>query len=67
MEEIPKAQRYATRPTLDEIFGMARQDKGSIEKAICKAHMEYGYRLREIGYHVGVHYSTISRVVKRMG
>lgn len=67
IEEIPKAQRYATRPTLDEIFGRARQDKGSIEKAICKAHMEYCYRLREIGNHIGVHYSTISRVVKRMG
>ena len=29
------------------------------------AHAEYGYSLKEIGDHLGVHYATVSKMVKR--
>jgi REP element-mobilizing transposase RayT len=66
IKEIPKAQRYATRPLLDEIFKKAEQDKASIDRAIYNAYTAYGYRLKEIGDHLYVHYSTVSRAIKRM-
>ena len=66
IKEIPKAQRYATRPSLDEIFKKAEQDKASIDRAIYNAYTAYGYRLKEIGDHLDVHYSTVSRAIKRM-
>mgnify|MGYP001562315162 CR=1 FL=1 len=66
IKEIPKAQRYATRPSLDEIFKKAEQDKASIDRVIYNAHTAYGYRLKEIGDYLGVHYSTVSRAIKRM-
>jgi len=32
---------------------------------IYKAHAEYGYSLNDIGDHLGVHYATVSKMVKR--
>jgi len=31
-----------------------------------EAHVRYGYTLKDIAEHVGVHYTTISRHVKRI-
>jgi REP element-mobilizing transposase RayT len=59
LKEVPRAQLRAAKPSLEQIFGR----KG--EKAIGVAY-EQGYRLNEIAAHLGVHYATVSRRLKRI-
>jgi putative transposase len=59
IKEIPRAQLRAGKPSLEKIFGR----RG--EKAIAEAY-EQGYRLNEIAAHLGVHYATVSRRLKRI-
>ncbi|WP_432821165.1 helix-turn-helix domain-containing protein [Trichloromonas sp.] len=35
------------------------------EKAAFQAHIEWGYSLKDIAAALGVHYSTVSRMVRR--
>jgi len=58
LKEIPRAQWRAAKPSLQRIF--ARKGK----KAIAEAY-EHGYRLNEIAAHLGVHYATVRRRLKR--
>ena len=67
IKEIPKTQRYVTRPSLRELFKEERiRDKGSRDKAVYKAHSHHGYTLREIAEYLGVHYATVSRALRRI-
>jgi len=59
IKEIPRAQLRAAKPSLEQIF----ERRG--EKAIGEAY-EQGYRLNEIAAHLGVHYATVSRRLKRI-
>ncbi len=58
--EIPRSQRYVDRPSLRELF----RDKRKRNIRIAEAVYEYGYRQREVADHLGIHYSTISRLLK---
>ena len=60
IREIPRAQLKAVKPTLERIFA-----KGE-ETGIARAYREHGYRLHEIAAHLGVHYATVSRRLKRI-
>ncbi len=64
-EEIPRKQRLIGRPTLDDLFPSGkkfpRQERNQL---ICKAHLEYGYRLKEIAHATGLHYTSISKIIK---
>ena len=60
LHEIPKMQRLAQRPTLNEVISA----EADIE-AIHHAYRDYGYTQREIARHLGVHYATISRWIRR--
>ncbi len=65
VSEIPRSQRYAHRPSLDVLFGeVPLMDRRGRRKAILKAVEQYGYRQSEIAAHLGLHYSTISRIAK---
>ncbi len=67
LKEIPRIQRYATRPKLEELFGdWEAGGKASRDKVIYKAYVECGYTLSEIAAYLGVHYSTVSRAVSRV-
>ncbi|MEN8135642.1 MAG: transposase [Thermodesulfobacteriota bacterium] len=63
--EIPKEQRYPGRPPLPDLFGTIN-DKQDRNKKIAIAHLEHGYTLIEISVALGIHYTTVSKVVKRL-
>jgi REP element-mobilizing transposase RayT len=63
--EIPRLQRTAGRPPLEVLFPAGKQIKKSERNStILKAHVEYGYTLKEIAEHLEIHYTTASKVIK---
>ncbi len=63
--EIPRSQRYAHRPPLRLLFSEGPDiNPQKRRKAVIKAIEQYGYRQAEIAGHIGLHYSTISRIAK---
>ena len=66
LKEITRIDRYALRPSLENIFiniqGKSKQERNEL---IRKAHLDCGYTLTEIGKHVGLHYTTISNIIKK--
>ncbi|MEO8628518.1 MAG: transposase [Betaproteobacteria bacterium] len=63
-KKIPKRQRLANRPPLKRILtSLALKDRSTRNVAIRVAHVQHGYRLTDIGDALGLHYSTISRIV----
>src|SRR4030042_3712775 len=64
LQEVPKVQRFAHRPELKTVLSLkSRGDKEERNKAIRGAHFNYGYPLIEIGRHLGLHYTTISKII----
>jgi REP element-mobilizing transposase RayT len=65
IKEIPRQQRYAGRLKLKEIF--KRKSSGGKKgrnQGIYDAHINYGYTLKEIADYLGIHYTTVSKVIK---
>jgi putative transposase len=60
LKEIPRAQLKAIKPTLEQIF------TNDEETGIAHAYREHGYWLHEIATHLGVHYATVSRKLKKI-
>ena len=58
--EIPRVQRLAVRSSLDDIFNDHSEDEG-----ILIAYRDNGYTMKEIAEHLGVHYATISRKLRK--
>jgi REP element-mobilizing transposase RayT len=61
--EIPKSQRYVTRPSLGEIFKDAEGGKQRRDAGIAEAVARWGYSERGVANHLGLHYSTVSRLI----
>ncbi len=65
--EIPKKQRFLNRPTLETIFKSPKPlSKANRNKLIQKAYLDHGYTQSDISKHLGLHYSTISRLINRI-
>ena len=63
--EFPKQQRLHNRPQLSELFGSLEElSKSKRNEMIRTAVIEYGYPQIELSKHLGLHYSTISRLLK---
>jgi putative transposase len=62
--EIPRNQRLAARPSLENLFADVA-DKRSRDERICQAIRKYEYLLREVAAYTGLHYSTISVIAQR--
>ncbi len=62
IKEIPRHQRYIGRPSLSDIF---KQEKTKDERnrSIWTAHLKFGYTLKEIADCLGIHYTTVSKVL----
>lgn len=61
IREIPRRQSQAHRPGLKELFS----GQQILDPVILEAYRRYGYRMSEIAEYLGVHYSTVSRRLKR--
>lgn len=61
LRDIPRRQTQAARPSLTALF----QRRGDEAQLIAVAYRRYGYRLREIAEHLGVHEVTVSRRLKQ--
>jgi len=60
LREIPRKQRLINRPPLEKVL-----TEEPASHAIAIAYREYGYKLKEIADCLGVHYSTVSRRLRR--
>lgn len=65
-EEFIRSHRRAVKLSLDELFVPGVMgDKKARDAAIRRAYEDLGYKLREIGDHLGMHYASISRIARR--
>ena len=63
--EIPKSQRFISRPPLEDLFALKQPDsKPQRNLAIQDAYFTHGYTQLELSKFLGLHYSTISRLLK---
>src|SRR3990172_143231 len=62
IKEIPRHQRYMGRPSLADIFKQEKT-KGERNRKIWAAHLKFGYTLKEIADCLGIHYTTVSKVL----
>lgn len=61
--EVPKTQRYASRPTLLSLFADLSGSKGKRNAVIRSAYLDHGYTLKQISDVVKLHYTTISKII----
>ena len=65
VKEIPRVQRHLHRPTLEILFkGGAMGDKPRRDKKIEEAVVRHGYSQKEVAEHLGMHYSTVSKILR---
>ncbi|MBA7583841.1 hypothetical protein ES708_25791 [subsurface metagenome] len=64
LKEIPRKQRYVTRPSLNEI--LKYQDKKSKDQTMYEAYLQYGYTLKDIAGYICIDYATVSRVTRKI-
>jgi REP element-mobilizing transposase RayT len=58
-EAVPRVERIVARPALTEVLRAVQPSP----RAVRDAHRSFGYTLTEIARHLGIHYSTVSRMV----
>jgi len=58
---VARRERYAARPSLEEIFEGKEANEG-----IYEAIYRWRYKLKEVGEFLGVHYSRVSRIASMM-
>ena len=64
--EIPRIQRHVGRPHLDELFPPdTALPKAERNRLIRLSHGKHGYTLKEISQALGIHYTTVSKVINR--
>jgi putative transposase len=63
--EIPKRQRLVHRPPLRTLLA-GTDSKTARNIAMAQAYLKHGYTLSEIGRVIGLHYATISRLIKAL-
>jgi REP-associated tyrosine transposase len=63
--EIPRTQRLAARPSLDDLFSDVISNAERNQR-IHEATRQHEYTLAQVQDHLGLHYSTISRIASRV-
>jgi hypothetical protein len=65
LKEVPRRERLATRPSLEELFSKVI-DKKARDRRIHAATRVHEYALQAVADFLGLHYSTISMIAKRI-
>ncbi|MBE9516296.1 MAG: transposase [Proteobacteria bacterium] len=66
--EPHKAKTTKTRVPLEQLFSSdANKSREMRDRDICQAHLQHGYTLTEVGRHLGLHTSTVSKILKKQG
>ena len=66
VREVRREQRFLGRPSLREIFKKAAlTERGKRNRAIVEAAVRHGYSQAAIATHLGLHYSSVSKVIKQ--
>ena len=64
IQSFQQHQRYLSRPRLEELFSETTiTDKEKRNTAINRAVVSHGYSNRAVAEYLGMHYSTISRLL----
>jgi len=63
LSEVPTAQRRKPAAPLERYW----RQNASRDDAIADAYASGGYSMQEIGHFFGLHYSRVSRILKRRG
>ena len=63
IKEIPRSQRFLHRPGLEKLFSSSTSNHTRNRK-IQEAIEKYGYSQKAIADHLGMHYASISRILK---
>ena len=64
VKEIPRSQRYPGRPPLDRLFVGNEKNRQQRNKWVVEAHITHGYTLKDIADCLGIHYTTVSKILK---
>ena len=65
IRDIPRGQRFSAEPKSERLCGGGvAEDRGKRNELILAAVGEWGYRQKEVADYLGLHYSTVSRLVK---
>jgi putative transposase len=62
IREIPKGQRFVGRPSLEKLFSQSAS-KASRDQLSAEAITVHGYGQMEVATFLGIHWSTISRIL----
>lgn len=63
--EIPKSQRYASRPSLEKLFKESiLSDRAKRDWMIREAVEKFGYTQRAVADYLGFHFTYVSRILK---
>ncbi len=65
VREVPRVQRYADRPALSQILSQPTpRSQAERNDLIYDVYRRYGYSMTSIANELGLHNSTISRIIK---
>jgi len=63
--EHPRSQKLAVRPPLEALLSHERcLDRSARDRAAVEAHIRHGYSQKDIADHLGLHYSTVCRIIQ---
>jgi REP element-mobilizing transposase RayT len=62
IKEIPKVQRHVNRVKLEALFQEINGKQDRNDK-IWMAHVQYGYKMKEIADCLSLHYTTVSKII----
>ncbi len=66
LEDVPRAERYAGRPALAELFADApARDRNARNARVSRGCVEHGYTMKDIADFLGLHYTTISVILRQ--
>lgn len=63
-KEIPRIERALAQPTLRDLFKNVENSTAARNARIHEAVRQHGYTLRQVGDHIGLHYASVSRIVR---